>query len=232
MLRLDSQPNYPSLTRLFEEWRAAQPGHRLFLDGPVDGSRYAREACRLVFILKEVNVTPTEADWNLCEYVRDGGRAATWNNVARWTAAVLDKAVWNDVAEIDENRRKDILGRIAVVNLNKRGGQACTDYRRLARAVERDRERLRAERDILEPHVVLCGGGLTADLAGKELFDVEAGAWSTAAPGVWAAHGAGGVKLIAMPHPQARRAAREVFYGLLKAIQLLNDRTAARSGIR
>lgn len=226
MHRLGADGIESRLTKLFDDWSASQPGSRLFEDGPVDARQYAGEPVRVLYVLKEVNVTPTEAAWDLRKYVRDGGRAATWNNVVRWTQAALGKAAWDKVVTIDKQARKDVLRRVAVMNLNKRGGEACTAYQRLRQAVLRDRAWLRAEVDILDPDLVICGGAITADLAGEEIFDVKADAWKEVGAGVWVACSPGGTDLVSMPHPQARRAACEMFDGLVAGLAVLERLTA------
>lgn len=229
MGRVDGKAIDSALNKLFADWRAAQPGHRLFLDGAVYAERYAAEPIRLLFILKEVNVSPTEADWDLREYLRDGARAATWNNVTRWAQAVMDKASWDQVTTIDEGNRKDVLGRVAVMNLNKRGGRACAKYQRLREAVDRDRERLRAEYAILAPNLVVFGGDLTADVAGEAIFDLPASAWTKTSSGVWVSRSPTDVPLVAMPHPQARRGAHDMFEAIVGALQLLGYSDLARA---
>lgn len=47
------------------------------------------------------NVTPAEAEWDPRSFIRDGCRGQTWNNVARWTRAALDRARWQDVGYIN-----------------------------------------------------------------------------------------------------------------------------------
>ena len=75
---------------LFEEWEhnLGQQGESFVRDGAVCGETYQSTTPRLLFLLKEVN-DPEGGNWDLREFLREGGQGPTWNNVTRWTRGIL-----------------------------------------------------------------------------------------------------------------------------------------------
>ena len=65
------------------EWKKKCPG--FVSDGIVNEQSYMKSPIKLLFLLKEVN---GGSDWDLCEYVANGGRKQTWSNIARWTEGI------------------------------------------------------------------------------------------------------------------------------------------------
>lgn len=59
--------------------------------------------------MKEVN---GGEGWNLKEFLKDGGRPQTWNNIARWTEGILsleNDFKWDYLESNNEDRRKIML---------------------------------------------------------------------------------------------------------------------------
>jgi hypothetical protein len=119
---------------LFDEWRTNRG--RFVKDGA--GCRFEQQRARILFILKEVNDTD-DGDWDLRKIIDYGNVAATWNNIARWTAHILDGAVFEQVRTIDQETRANYTSRIAAMNLKKAaGGRYCCkkNFRILARNID------------------------------------------------------------------------------------------------
>ena len=65
---------------LFTRWRGEH--HGFVSDGVVSEEDYDNSKIRLLFFLKEVN-DPNGGNWDLREFIQDGARSQTWNNIAR-----------------------------------------------------------------------------------------------------------------------------------------------------
>jgi hypothetical protein len=162
-----------------QDWRAqhdalltrwTERARRVFRDGAVEAFSYWQEPRRIVYLLKEVNVAEGEAAWDLPSFLLEAKRGATWNMIAYWTFGLLNALPrWADVPSANVDFRWEWLRRIAVVNLNKAGGGASSDHRRLREIAVRDADLLREQLSLLDPDVVVCGG--TGDLAAEFLFD-------------------------------------------------------------
>ena len=216
------------LEPLFDRFKSELRYRRIFRDGAVDVDGYCAAPMRAVFVLKEVNEPHADREWDLREYVRDGARGQTWDNVARWTLTILHGATWTDSQTIDDQTRRQTLRSIAVVNLNKEGAGAATHRPSLQLAARKARHLLARQIEILDPHVVGCCGSNTGDLAGEILYGLAPKDWERVYQGVWIAPTRIGKTAITMPHPQARRSARDMHEGLRGALARLDGEMKAR----
>jgi len=94
---------------LFAEWCQQRQG--FVADGVVDEEVHKMSGIKLLFVLKEVN-DPDGGGWDLRDLVREGGRAQTWDNVARWVHGVRNinnVPNWDFYSEIDESFRIEFL---------------------------------------------------------------------------------------------------------------------------
>lgn len=59
-------------------------------DGVVSWNDYLQSDIKILFVLKEVNGSD---NWDLRAFLREGGRADTWNNITRWLMGIrnIDK---------------------------------------------------------------------------------------------------------------------------------------------
>jgi hypothetical protein len=208
------------LADLFRRWPDETGCTRVFTDGPIDPDEYVDQPRRIVFVLKEVNELKDVTGWDLGELILEEDYGRTWNNVARWTMAILSATLWADLPVMNKETRTKILSSVAVMNLNKEGGGASTHGPSLRTAAERAQGLLREQIDLLDPHVVVCGGGQTGDLAGQLLGGWEPREWTKIQAGVWRAPSAAGRTVITMPHPQARRSGKTMYEGLLAALAM------------
>lgn len=86
----------------------------------------------IVFVLKEVN---GGKDWDLREYLREGGQGKTWNNIVRGTKGVLnlDKHYsWTELDYISKDDRKNELAKICAMNVKKTAGKGNADDKLLS----------------------------------------------------------------------------------------------------
>lgn len=155
-------PDYTELDRLFARWQRRYPFTAFIRDGIVDPVRYASP--HILFILRDKN---QDTPGDLCRDLREYGSGwKTWNNVGRWTAALLDKNgeyPW----DMSRTRRMEQLTRIAVLNLKKEGGGPRTIGAELERAVKEQQQEIRKEIQLLAPDLILCCGLPTAGMPGN-----------------------------------------------------------------
>ena len=76
---------------LFSAWKESQ-GYKYFIsDGVFNEEELDKQDYRILFVLKEANWENATAD--LCELLlseKSSGYWKTWNNIARWTKAILE----------------------------------------------------------------------------------------------------------------------------------------------
>ena len=172
---------------LFEEWKKIEP--TLSTDGVVDEVAYLATSPKLVFVLKETN-DPGD-NWDLCEFLRnDGSRGSTWNSVARWVQAIRDlprETPWRDFPEkADElsNLRRAQLRSIVAVNLKKKPGGHTTFAPLLREHAMRDRELLKKQLALYQPHLFICCGTQVGDCLG-EIYGPEVVKWKMTSRGIY-----------------------------------------------
>ncbi len=92
---------------LFEKYRKSNPEvTNVVIDGLICEDEYFSSKYKLVYILKEVNGGES---WDLREFLAEGGRGATWNNIARWTEGIFnlsEEKSWEYWKSNNEERRK------------------------------------------------------------------------------------------------------------------------------
>ena len=214
--------------RLFEDWAS---GHKSFArDGIVDADEHASSPVKLLFVLKEVN-DPGGGGWDLRQFLRNGGRESTWNRVTRWVEGIqrLPCIVpWSELSlQVDNDRRKRALRKIAAVNLKKEPGGGEADDDKVREAAQRDRKFISAQLSLYAPDYVICCGKIVADLlVGAEsigVYPLNNNEWMSTRRGV-RYRTVDGTPHIAYYHPQARIAGNIIHYGLIDAVAELAER--------
>jgi len=201
--------------RLFSDWSKDRVG--FVRDGVVSEEQYRASRIKLAFILKEVNDLGG-GGWDLREFVREGGRPQTWNNIARWVNGILarpDVRDWAFYETVDEQFRIDNLGGICVVNLKKSPGTHTTDYNSLKAVAMEDANYIASQFALYDPDLTICGGtgGLFKDVVGHSGFD-----WHQTSRGIWWYQTERGAPVIAYAHPEARVQSSLLHYGLIDAV--------------
>lgn len=200
---------------LFEEWSRQRSG--FVADGLVDELAYKTAGKKLLFVLKEVN-DPDGGGWDLRDFVREGGRPQTWDNVARWVHGIrnIDNVPpWDFYKEIDKNFRIETLRSICAVNLKKSPGGHTADNGTIWQVMQEDKEFLRRQFSIYKPDFVVCGG--TGDMfhwvvsQGNETYE-----WKTTSRGVYYFFWRG-VPVLAFSHPLARVPSNILMYAFIDA---------------
>lgn len=93
--------------RILKKYRAM--GERVISDGAISVG-YEKVPRRLLVVLKEANDPHGASEWDLRSYGRWGGRPATWNNLARWSALFTDPSLsFGDIDVSDRENARSIL---------------------------------------------------------------------------------------------------------------------------
>ena len=104
---------------LFTKWKSEYSFNAFIRDGIVDPAHYDRP--HILFILRDMNC---RHERDLCaDLRRDGSGWRTWNNIGRWTKALLDgdgEYPW----DMSSPSRAAQLRRVAVMNLKRAAAAA------------------------------------------------------------------------------------------------------------
>lgn len=202
---------------LFSRWRPHRP--RFVADGVADEDSYVLSPRRLLFVLKEVN-DPEGGNWDLRQFLREGGRSYTWNNITRWVEGIRNlpsDLPWSEVEAVDHDRRLRTLRSIAAINLKKSPGFHTTDVGQLAIVASEDKTFLSEQVALYESDLVICCG--VSDTF-HWLVDLGAApAWKRTSRGVSFHEYRPGRFVVSYVHPEARVADNLLYYGLIDAVR-------------
>lgn len=190
-------------TEIFDIWRSRYG--EIVTDGIVNEDEFAN----VLFLLKEAN---GGSSWDLTEFLRSGGRAATWNNIARWTEGILrinEEIRWTELEHITDAKRKTLLQKIAVVNVKKVAGGATANSDEIAKSVADNKDILLKQIELYKPTIIVCCG------VGANLFDEK---WEMTSRGIWYKK-IDETVVIDYFHPQAHIKNYFLYYGLMDAIK-------------
>ncbi len=206
---------YEDEEQLFNQWQGSRAG--FVRDGVISEPDYLESNPKIAFILKEVN-DPGGGGWDLREFISDGGRWQTWDNIARWVHGIRNRRSipnWSFYATITNEFRIQILRSICAINLKKSPGTHITDHASLKAVAKEDKEYLQLQYAIYDPDLTICGG--TGDLF-KWVVGHASKEWKTTSRGIyWYERGANKY-VVSFSHPEARVNSPLLVYGLLDAI--------------
>jgi len=144
--------------KFFEDWIKEQQCTSFFKDGVIDEKTYFKEDIKILFILKEANCPEGKDD--LKKYLKDPGLKGnwwrTWNNVARWTIALLEGGGYPKT--FSGEYRASVLKRIAFLNLKKEGGGATAESAKIANAAKADSCYIKKQIEMCDPDIIICCG--------------------------------------------------------------------------
>lgn len=199
---------------LFEKLK--KENHDRVKDEIVDENQYLSSKYKILYVMKEVN---GGNDWDLREFLYQGGRSQTWDNVARWTQGILnlDKDYsWEELSENNEKRREIYLKKIGSINLKKTGGGYTSVDKEISKAAMENREILKNQVNIYNPDIIICCG--TAGNFVNSILDPKEIKWSMTQRGVEY------IKLkektiLSYAHPEARIRDAYLHYALVDAVR-------------
>ena len=145
-----------SFDKLFAKWKAMHNFNAFIRDGIVDPEHY--ETPHILFVLRDMNC---QSERDLCgDLRRNGSGWKTWNNIGRWSKALLDGGE-EYPRDMSTAKRVTQLQRIAVMNLKKEGGVSRTAGNELLEAVQTQHDMIYEEICLCNPNIIICCG-LTA----------------------------------------------------------------------
>ncbi|GAB3215154.1 hypothetical protein [Pseudaeromonas pectinilytica] len=201
---------------LFEEWKGKRDG--FVFDGVVSEIDYVNSKTKLCFVLKEVN-DEDGGNWDLREFIRQGARPQTWDNITRWIQCIeniSDEKKWSSLEKITEENRIDCLRSICAMNLKKSPGSHTTALAKFKKVVVEDQSFIKRQYAIYNPDLTICCGTgwelrWALDLTPYDVFETSRGIkWylnSNEKP------------VIIFAHPEARVQNSLLVYGLIDAIR-------------
>lgn len=206
--------------KLFDTVKLANPA--IVIDGVVDEAEFLSSKFKIVFILKEVNGGES---WDLREFLYNGGRSQTWDNIARWTEEILniDKSYqWAYLEQHNEERRKTYLKKICAVNIKKTSGSHTSNNKVITAAAKENKEFLKQQLELYHADIIICCGidGHFFDF----LFGNESSGWKMTSRGIWFRDD-GSKMLISFSHPTSRTRDCFLHYALIDAVrEILKNR--------
>lgn len=201
---------------LFIEWKENRKG--FVSDGLVSEQDYLNSDIKICIVLKEVN-DPDGGGWDLREFLANGARSQTWNNIVRWVRGIRNiecDIPWKDLEHISEEERKSTLKSICAINLKKSPGTHTTDNASLNKVANEDSNYIERQFLLYNPDITICGG--TGDLF-KGIAGFCEFQWKRTNRGIWWYERAPKKYVIAYCHPEARVDNPLIVYGLIDAIR-------------
>lgn len=154
-----------SFEKLFEDWQNEHKFTAFIKDGIVNPETY--EKPHILFILRDMNCNEDKDLRKCLSY--DGSGWKTWNNIGRWTKALLDGDEEYPY-DMSGNNRIEQLKRIAVMNLKKEGGTARTNGNELLEVVKTQKDFIMQEITLCQPDIIICCGLTSAGITGNDVL--------------------------------------------------------------
>lgn len=151
---------------LFSVWKSEQQYSSFISDGVFDEECYNRQDIKLLFVLKEANWENRTED--LCKYLLSEESSTywkTWNNIARWTKAILDGGDYPE--HVSRADKTFWLKKTAFLNLKKIGGGSKAKDKEIQEYAVRDKKYLLQQIELYQPDIIICcgrGKGKNADI--------------------------------------------------------------------
>jgi hypothetical protein len=201
---------------LFNDWKGTREG--FVFDGIVSEVDYKRSKIKLCFVMKEVN-DEHGGGWDLREFIREGARPQSWNNITRWVKCIRNadhEINWSLLENITEEVRIECLRSICAMNLKKSPGTHTTVRANFETVVSEDKSFIKKQYSIYDPDItVCCGTGwdlrFALDLNEGEVFETNRGI-------KWFLN-ANQKPVIIFAHPAARVQYSLLVYGLIDAVR-------------
>lgn len=163
------------LNTLFDEWRKKDihNGAVFISDGVVNESNWlAADNKRILFVLKEAYSHSGTKNWSLTKWLSEAeDHSKIWKRVVEWTYGIYNTTETR-IAKYSPNiydENKDLIQRIAVLNLKKSKGKSRSNYDEIRKYARDDREEIKRETEIISPQIIVCGSTLAP--LDEEVYD-------------------------------------------------------------
>lgn len=158
---------------LFARWKEERRYISFVKDGVFDeGERAWRgEEAKITFVLKDPN-WPLNVDGDLRESLRDypdKGHWRTWDNIARWSQALLEGGAFHE-GRFTHEERWALLRRVSAMNLKKAGGGGSVRNSVIRDYAKRDWKFLHEQLCLYGPDIILCCGPVVGKALERDVF--------------------------------------------------------------
>ena len=174
-----------------------------------------------MFVLKEVN-DPDGGNWDLRDFLREGARIQTWNNIARWIKGIRNLSQdieWKLVKDISKQDKCEIFKSICAINLKKSPGGYVTDNNSLSVVATEDKDYLNQQFSLYAPDLVICCGSVVSHLFDSLILFPNKPDWKSTKRGIWFHEYEEKKYVVAYSHPETRVADCLLFYGIVDAVR-------------
>lgn len=204
---------------LFNQLKINNPTNNptIVTDGIVDEKEYLDSKYKILYIMKEVN-SDQKDEWSLTEFLSNGARSQTWDNIARWTEGILNlekDLAWEYLSRDNDIRRDIYIKKIASINLKKTPGRHTSIYNEIRMATKNNKEILKKQVDIYQPNIIICCG--TSGLFVKDCLESDL-TWQMTSRGIEYMI-LDETIIVSFSHPEARVADQYLYYALIDAIR-------------
>ena len=143
--------------KLFAKWGEREITH----DGVVTIEEYLASKVKVLYILKESNDFPSGPNFTLKDFIKNGARWQSWNNIARWQHGIqtyyqTGTAEYKNHVNLTD--RKNTLKDIAVMNLKKETGGAKSKDLEILNHTIKDFSLLKEQLNLYRPDIIICCG--------------------------------------------------------------------------
>lgn len=170
---------------LFNQLKINNPTNNptIVTDGIVDEKEYLDSKYKILYVMKEVNSDQNDK-WSLTEFLSNGARSQTRDNIARWTEGILNlekNLAWEYLSRDNDIRRDIYLKKIASINLKKTAGKHTSIAREIDMTARNNKDIIKKQVDIYQPDIIICCG--TSGLFAK--YCLESGlTWQMTSRGI------------------------------------------------
>lgn len=202
---------------LFNQLKINNPATTIVTDGIVDEKEYLESKYKILYVMKEVNSDQNDG-WSLTEFLSNGARSQTRDNIARWTEEILNLEKdfdWEYLSGDNDLRRHKYLKKIASINLKKTPGRHTSIYNEISMATKNNKELIKKQVALYQPDIIICCG--TSGLFAK--YCLESGlTWQMTSRGIEYMI-LDNTIIVSFSHPEARVADQYLYYALIDAIR-------------
>ena len=142
---------------LFDEWAEKFGYGDLFIqDGVPCPDNFEKAKHQITFVLKEAH---SSVGWDMRNWIDAcgaKGEGITWNNVTRWTQAILERGEY--LQNISTEDRKHWLRQISFLNLKKEGGGRSANHTKIEEYARKEKDFIRRQLIIYQPDIIICCG--------------------------------------------------------------------------
>ncbi len=210
---------------LFDEWREHCRSHAqdgFVADGVVDEAAYFGGQQKILFVLKDPNGDLADYDNDLCEFIRRGARAQTFDNLTRWVMGIRglpEQTSWEKLPPFDKeasDTRAEVLRSVAFMNLKKEPGKPEAKDPELWVAANRDRRYIQRQFSLYDPDITICCG------TGGHFVETALGhpksIWKHTSDKIGFFERESGKFIVDYGHPQPRYAPEKLYSQLMSAL--------------